>query len=72
MTLCGLYFQVMSLGYVEQSLTAIVNGIVESIKQAHDNMKPGHLYINNGTLLDASINRSPSAYLNDPEEERSK
>lgn len=63
--------QVMSLGFVGQTLDVIVDGIVESVKMAHDNMRPGHLFINNGTLLDASINRSPSAYLNNPEEERS-
>ena len=62
--------QVMSLGFVNQTLDAIVNGIVESVKMAHSNMKPGHLFINNGTLLDASVNRSPSAYLNNPESER--
>ena len=61
----------MSLGFVGQTLNAIVDGIVESVKIAHENMRPGHLYINTGMLLDASINRSPSAYLNNPEEERS-
>ena len=60
----------MSLGFVGQTLEVIVDGIVESIRMAHDNMKPGHLFINTGMLLDASINRSPSAYLNNPEEER--
>ena len=60
----------MSLGFVNQTLEAIVSGIVESVKIAHENVKPGQLFINNGTLLDASINRSPSAYLNNPEEER--
>lgn len=61
----------MSLGFVGQTLNAIVDGIVESVKIAHENMRPGHLYINTGMLLDASINRSPSAYLNNPGEERS-
>ena len=60
----------MSLGFVNQTLEAIVSGIVESVKIAHENVKPGQLFINNGILLDASINRSPSAYLNNPEEER--
>ena len=61
----------MSLGFVNQTLDAIVDGIVESVKIAHDNMVLGHLFINSGMLLDASINRSPSAYLNNAEEERS-
>ena len=61
----------MSLGFVGQTLNAIVDGIVESVKIAHANMRQGHLYINAGMLLDASINRSPSAYLNNPKGERS-
>lgn len=60
----------MSLGFVGQTLDVIVDGIVESVKMAHENMRPGHLFINMGTLLDASVNRSPSAYLNNPEAER--
>lgn len=62
----------MSLGFVGQSLEAIVNGIVTSIELAHNNMKQGHLSLGTGMLYDASINRSPSAYLYNPEEERSK
>ena len=61
----------MSLGFVGQTLDAIVDGIVESVKIAHDSMELGQLFINSGILLDASINRSPSAYLNNPETERS-
>ena len=60
----------MSLGFVGQTLDIIVDGIVESVKMAHENMRPGHLFINAGSLLDASVNRSPSAYLNNPEAER--
>lgn len=64
--------QVMSLGYVGQTLEAIVNGIVKSVELAHDNMQEGTLYVGQGQLFDASINRSPSAYLNNPEDERKK
>ena len=62
--------QITSLGFVKQTFDAYVDGIVQSVKMAHDNMKLGHLFINTGELLDANINRSPSAYLNNPEEER--
>ena len=62
----------MSLGFVSQSLNAIVSGIVESIKIAHNDMKLGHMVINQGNLFDANINRSPSAYLNNPADERKK
>ena len=59
-----------SLGFVRQTFDAIVDGILESVKIAHGNMRLGHLYFNIGDLLDASINPSPSAYLNNPAEER--
>lgn len=61
----------MSLGFVGQSLDVIVDGIVESIKQAHEGLKKGTLSYGVGTLTGANINRSPSAYLNNPASERS-
>lgn len=48
----------------------MTQGIVTSIDRAHQSMKKGYIYYNEDTLLDASINRSPSAYLNNTEEER--
>lgn len=62
----------MSLGFVSQALEATVEGIVCSISLAHENVKPAALSLGMGTLYDASINRSPSAYLNNPEEEKNK
>lgn len=62
--------KVTSLGFVSQTFDAIVDGIVESVKRAHNNMRQGHLLVETGDLLDASVNRSPSAYLNNPSEER--
>jgi hypothetical protein len=44
----------------------------QSIERAHENIKPGYIYWNEGELLDSSINRSPAAYLNNPKEERDK
>ncbi|XP_020584555.1 neutral ceramidase-like [Phalaenopsis equestris] len=61
---------VTSLGFVRQSFDVIVDGIEKSIIQAHQNLRPGSLYVNKGEL-DAGINRSPSAYLNNPASERS-
>ncbi|PWA75124.1 neutral/alkaline nonlysosomal ceramidase [Artemisia annua] len=63
---------ITSLGFVQQSFDVLVDGIEKSIIQAHENLRPGSIFINTGELLDASINRSPSGYLNNPEEERSK
>ena len=39
---------------------------------AHNNLAPGYIMINKGELLDSNINRSPAAYLNNPEKERKK
>lgn len=48
----------------------MVDGIVRAIVQAHNNLERGTLTTNVGELLDANINRSPKAYLLNPEEER--
>lgn len=44
---------VTSLGFVRQSFDALVDGIEQSIIQAHDNVKSGSVYVNkgNGMLL---------------------
>ncbi|KAJ8753902.1 hypothetical protein K2173_000156 [Erythroxylum novogranatense] len=63
---------VTSLGFVRQSFDAIVDGIEQSIIQAHENLRPGSILVNKGELLDAGVNRSPSAYLNNPVDERNK
>jgi len=62
----------MSLGFVGQTLDAIVDGIVESVKIAHENMVEGFLSYGGGDLVGANINRSPSAYENNPQAERDK
>ncbi|XP_058109308.1 neutral ceramidase 2-like [Magnolia sinica] len=61
---------VTSLGFVRQSFDVIVDGIEKTIVQAHENLRPGSIFVNNGEILDAGVNRSPSAYLNNPSEER--
>lgn len=65
-------FQITSWGYVEETLTAMVTGIVDSIKAAHDSMQPGYILLNKGHLVGSNINRSPTAYENNPVEERSR
>ncbi|XP_042440807.1 neutral ceramidase-like [Zingiber officinale] len=62
---------ITSLGFVKQSFDVIVDGIERSIIEAHENLQPGDIFVNKGELLNANINRSPSAYLNNPSEERS-
>ncbi|KAM1133047.1 hypothetical protein ACFX19_043051 [Malus domestica] len=67
-----LVYTVTSLGFVQQSFDAIVNAIVQSIVLAHHNLKPGSIFINQGDVVNAGINRSPSAYLLNPAEERAR
>ncbi|CAL1355419.1 unnamed protein product [Linum trigynum] len=61
---------VTSLGFVRQSFDAIVDAVELSVVQAHNNLKSGSIFINTGDVENAGINRSPSAYLANPPEER--
>ncbi|KAH7567060.1 hypothetical protein JRO89_XS07G0011600 [Xanthoceras sorbifolium] len=67
-----LIYSITSLGFVKQSFDAIVTAIEQSIVQAHNNLKPGSIFINRGDVENAGINRSPSAYLLNPPEERAR
>ncbi|KAF8589515.1 Neutral/alkaline nonlysosomal ceramidase [Ramaria rubella] len=64
--------QVTSLGFVNQTFQAIVIGALKAVTKAHANLGPGTLSLGNTTVLNANINRSPSAYLNNPAEERAR
>ncbi|KAK3276091.1 hypothetical protein CYMTET_15820 [Cymbomonas tetramitiformis] len=65
-------YTVSALGFVKESFDVLVSGIVESVVLAHEDLQPGRALINEGELLDASINRSPTSYLLNPAEERAK
>lgn len=43
---------------------------LQSIVRAHDNLQEGRVYMQETEILDASVNRSPTSYMNNPEEER--
>ncbi|KAM3425257.1 Neutral ceramidase [Cercospora zeina] len=64
--------QITSKGFEKASYQAIVQGAIESVKQAHDRLSPGYLEIASVRVEDASTNRSPWAYLQNPIEERSR
>ncbi|KAL9597152.1 MAG: hypothetical protein Q9219_005318 [cf. Caloplaca sp. 3 TL-2023] len=64
--------QITSKGFDEQSYRAIVDGALLSIRRAHRNLAPGHLSIAETQIPDANINRSPYAYLANPEYERAR
>merc|ERR1719244_1146681 len=65
-------FNVPNLGFLHQTMDAMVDGIVESIRRAHESVVPGDIYLGSGIVEGANINRSPSSYLANPEEERAK
>ncbi|KOM26664.1 hypothetical protein LR48_Vigan304s001100 [Vigna angularis] len=67
-----LVYSVTSLGFVKQSFDVIADAIEQSIIQAHNNLKPASIYLNIGEVKDAGINRSPSAYLQNPANERAR
>lgn len=62
--------QVTSLGYVAQTANAIISGSVLAVQRAHASLAPGKLSLGNTTVLNANINRSPTAYLANPAAER--
>lgn len=58
------------LGFDPQGFEAIVDGIYKSVIRAHDNVTPGTIRMAGGQLLNASFNRSPLAYAENPPAER--
>ena len=64
--------QITSKGFDKQSYQAIVDGAVLSIKRAHESLALGQLSVAETKIADANLNRSPYAYLANPEEERKK
>ncbi|KAK6510601.1 hypothetical protein TWF506_009704 [Arthrobotrys conoides] len=64
--------QVTSKGFDKQSYRAIVDGTILSIKRAHESLAEGYLTAGSTDLQNAAINRSPSAYLANPAQERAR
>jgi len=67
-----LLFDITALGFNTQAFNALVDGIVVSIVKATESIQEADVFINRGELMDSNINRSPTAYLNNPEAERAK
>eukprot|EP00094_Tigriopus_californicus_P008850 TCALIF_08531-PA protein Name:"Similar to ASAH2 Neutral ceramidase (Homo sapiens)" AED:0.15 eAED:0.15 QI:0/0/0/0.9/1/1/10/0/689 len=63
-------FDVTCLGFYEQGYQVLLDGILESIRRAHGNMKPARVFYVQDELHEANINRSPTSYLVNPEAER--
>jgi neutral ceramidase len=67
-----LLFQITSWGFVPQTFDSWVEGITNSIIMAYDNAQEGQLLVAHGDLDNSNINRSPTSYLLNPEEERAR
>ena len=50
-----LLYHVTSLGFVQQSFDALVNAIEQSVVQAHENLKPGSVFINTGNQVNQAF-----------------
>lgn len=57
-------------GFHEKTYSAIVDGMVEAIAYAHDDVAPATVTLAHGELHDASSNRSPVAFARNPAEDR--
>ncbi|GAB0099781.1 Neutral ceramidase [Sergentomyia squamirostris] len=68
--LTHLLYDLPCLGFIRETFNALVLGIAKSISRAHNSMTQGRLIISEAEIVDVNINRSPSAYQNNPEEER--
>ncbi|CBF74402.1 hypothetical protein AN4245.2 [Aspergillus nidulans FGSC A4] len=58
--------------YSRQSYNAIVDGVLLSIRRAHESLAPGRLTFGTIDVEDANINRSPYSYDANPEEEKAR
>jgi neutral ceramidase len=63
-------YDVSILGFIRENYDKIVAGIMKAIASAHDSVAPGKIHFNKGTIPDGGMNRSPLAYLANPEAER--
>lgn len=57
-------YELATGGYWKTNYNNLVDGIYGAIVRAHNNLAPGSIYYNKGTLRNASINRSLVAYNN--------
>ncbi|ORA17892.1 alkaline ceramidase [Mycobacterium asiaticum DSM 44297] len=68
---CGhLLYNLSTSGFRPATFGAIVDGIVESVRYAHDDVAPADVTLSHGELRDASINRSPSSFDRNPVHDR--
>ncbi|KAJ3115034.1 hypothetical protein HDU96_001261 [Phlyctochytrium bullatum] len=65
-------YQITTLGLVDDSVRAIEDGIVEALQAAYAALRPARVFVTKGRVDGGSVNRSPTAYENNPAEERAR
>ena len=65
-----LLYNITTKGFHPRTFDRIVDGVVEAISLAHDDVAPGTAILNRGSLRDASANRAQSAFDRNPEGDR--
>lgn len=63
-------FNITSRGFEKKNYQTIVEGIVQSIIRAHNNLQLGYISLGQAQLLNTTKNRSLKAYLKNPDQER--
>ena len=57
-------------GVDDATVECIVVGCVKAVEMAQANLAPGRIYVNRGEVPDCGRNRSPQAYVCNPQAER--
>jgi neutral ceramidase len=57
-------------GFRPKTFAALVDGMVEAVERAHRDLAPATLFLAQGELRDASVNRSASAFARNPASDR--
>ncbi len=65
-----LLYNLTTLGFHEKTFDAVTDGIVESVREAHDDLAPSTLRLTHGELTNASANRSREAFARNPAADR--
>ncbi|EHY90526.1 neutral/alkaline ceramidase [Saccharomonospora azurea] len=65
-----LLYNITTLGFHSKTFDAIADGILDSVRRAHDDLAPSTLRLTHAELTDASANRSHEAFGRNPEDER--
>ncbi|ORZ09921.1 Neutral/alkaline nonlysosomal ceramidase [Absidia repens] len=63
-------YEIPVKGWLEETVQAVVSGIVNSIVKAHYHIEEGNITHHSDDLLNTNINRSPAAYNANPQHER--